>query len=88
MHHTPYLRNEIRARLTADLHALGIPRLDAEEMLADKRPNIPLDQLTGGRAERLLDLVDGWLRDVRAHTAEPETADEAHHEADDQQPHA
>jgi hypothetical protein len=70
----PYLRNEIRARLTAGLHALGIPRLDAEEMLADKRPNIPLEQLTSGRAEQLLDLIDGWLRDIRAYTAEPETA--------------
>jgi hypothetical protein len=62
----PYLRQETRARLTADQHTLGIPRLDAEQALADKRPNIPLDQLTSGRAERLLGLVEGWLRDVRA----------------------
>ena len=83
----PYLRQETRARLTADLHTLGIPRLDAEQALADKRPNIPLDQLTSGRAERLLGLMEGWLRDVRAHALEAETADKAHNLADEKQPH-
>jgi hypothetical protein len=44
--------------------------------MTDKRPNIPLDELTTGRAERLLSLVDRWIEDVRAHAAEPETVDE------------
>jgi hypothetical protein len=83
----PYLRPETRARLTADLHTLGIPRLDAEQALADKRPNIPLDQLTSGRAERLLGLVDRWLRDIQTHAPEPDTAEKAHNEADETQPH-
>jgi len=48
------------------------PRLDTEEALAGKRPNIPLSQLTGGRAERLLSLVDRWIHDIRAHATEPE----------------
>lgn len=42
-----------RAGLTADLRALGIPRLDAQDALTGKRPEIPLDELTSGRAERL-----------------------------------
>ncbi len=72
----PYNRDEARQRLTADLHALGIPRLDAENFLIDKRPNIPLTELTDGRVERLLSLLDRWIEDVRAHATEPETADE------------
>jgi hypothetical protein len=73
----PYLRADARMRLTADLHALGIPRLDDEQNLVDKRPNIPLNQLTNGRPERLLAIVDNWLRDVQAHAAEPEAAIES-----------
>jgi hypothetical protein len=72
----PYNRKEDRVRLTADLQALGIPRLEAEDALSDKRPNIPLDDLTNGRAERLLSIVDRWIQDIRAHAGEPETADE------------
>jgi len=68
----PYRRAETQERLLADLKALGIPRLDTEEALAGKRPNIPLSQLTGGRAERLLSLVDRWIHDIRAHATEPE----------------
>src|SRR5215475_13656904 len=68
---------ELQKRLAADLRALGIPRLDGEQNLMNKRPNIPLDQLTNGRAERLLAIVDSWLRDVRAHAAEPEAASAA-----------
>ncbi|HEY6309861.1 MAG TPA: hypothetical protein VIY52_03520 [Streptosporangiaceae bacterium] len=70
----PYLGAEDEERLTANLRALGIPRLDDEPALADKRPNIPLDQLTGGRIEGLLSVVDQWIGDVRAHAADPETA--------------
>ena len=72
----PYNRAEARTRLVADLKDLGIPRLDAEDSLADKRPNIPLDQLTSGRAQRLLSLVDRWIDDIRARASEPEPADE------------
>ena len=61
-------------RLAADLHALGIPRLDRETDLLGKRPEIPLTELTDGRLERLLALLDRWVTDVRAHAAEPETA--------------
>jgi hypothetical protein len=68
---------ENRERLLADLKTLGIPRLDNEDLLADKRPNIPLGQLTGGRAESLLSLVDRWIEDIRTHAAEPEPADES-----------
>jgi hypothetical protein len=73
----PYNRNENRERLAADLHALGIPRLDAEDGLIDKRPNIPLSELTNGRVDRLMALVDRWIDDVRAHAGEPETGDGA-----------
>jgi len=55
---SPYDRGEARDQLTADLRALGIARLDTENILTAIRPNIPLDQLTGGRLERLLTLVD------------------------------
>jgi hypothetical protein len=73
----PYHRVENRERLLADLKTLGIPRLNNEDLLADKRPNIPLGQLTGGRAESLLSLVDRWIEDIRTHAAEPEPADES-----------
>jgi hypothetical protein len=69
----PYLRAEDRERLMKDLRTLGIPRLDDEPALASKRPNIPLDQLTGGRIQGLLSLVDQWISDVRAHAVSPET---------------
>jgi hypothetical protein len=72
----PYNRTETRAQLTADLQAMGIPRLDAEDMLIDKRPNIALNELAGGRAGRLLALVDRWIDDVRAQAGEPEGDDE------------
>jgi hypothetical protein len=54
----PYDSDEARVQLTADLRALGVPRLDHGEILTATRPNIPLDQLTGGRLECLLTLVD------------------------------
>jgi len=54
----PYDRDEARVQLVADLRALGVPRLDAEDILTAIRPNIPLAQLTSGRLERLLALVD------------------------------
>jgi hypothetical protein len=73
----PYNRTEMRTRLVADLKSLGIPRLDTEEALPDKRPNIPLGELSGGRAERLLALVDRWIDDIRARAGEPEPDDES-----------
>jgi hypothetical protein len=72
----PYRNPDARARLVAGLKALGIPRLDTEDALTDKRPNIPLGQLTAGRAERLLSLVDRWINDIRAHATEAEPTDQ------------
>lgn len=72
----PYNRQQTRERLNADLRALGISRLDREADLCDKRPEIPLSELTGGRVERLLSLLDRWITDVRAHAAEPETVEQ------------
>src|SRR6185437_1440065 len=63
----PYDRQPARGRLTADLHALGIPRLDREAVLYRKRPEIPLAELTDGRLERLLVLIGRWLGEVQAH---------------------
>jgi hypothetical protein len=73
----PYNRTEERSRLITDLKRLGIQRLDTEADLAGQRPNIPLTQLTGGRAQQLLALVDRWTDDVRAHAGEPEPANES-----------
>jgi hypothetical protein len=72
----PFHQHENQARLLADLHSLGIPRIDAEPDLAAKRPNVPLEELTGGRAESLLSLVDRWISDVQRHVIEPEPSDE------------
>jgi hypothetical protein len=63
----PYDRQPARERLTADLHALGIPRLDREDVLYRKRPEVPLAELTDGRLKRLLTLIDSWLGGVQAH---------------------
>ena len=72
----PYNRQQYRSRLTAGLHALGIPRLDREADLSGLRPEIPLSELTAGRLDRLLTLIGHWITDVRAHAAEPETTTE------------
>lgn len=53
--------HEARIQLMDDFRALGIPRLAAEDIVTATRPNIPLDQLTSGRLERLLTLVDQCL---------------------------
>jgi hypothetical protein len=55
-------------RLIAQLRTLGIPHLEADPALASRRPNIPLDQLTGGRVQQLLSLIDQWITDIRAHS--------------------
>lgn len=57
----PYDHDEARTQLIDDFQTLGIPRLDAEDIPTATRPNIPLDQLTTGRLERLLALVDRCL---------------------------
>ena len=62
----PYDHQQARDRLTADLQALGIPRLDREDVLCHKRPEVPLAELTHGRVERLLAVVDRWIGEVRA----------------------
>jgi hypothetical protein len=54
----PYDHHEARIQLMDDFHALGIPRLDAEDIPTAVRPNVPLNQLTSGRLERLLALVE------------------------------
>ncbi len=63
----PYDRQPARDGLIADLHALGIPRLDREDVLCRKRPEIPLGELTDGRLERLLALIGRWLGEVQTH---------------------
>lgn len=63
----PYDSSAARQHLAAELRTLGILRLDGENILAGVRPNISLDQLTDGRLERLLALVD------RAVTQHPPT---------------
>ena len=72
----PYNRAEARERLITDLRTLGVPRLEADAALADRRPNVPLGELNSGCVERLLSLIDRWIYDVQAHTAEPEDDDE------------
>ena len=75
----PYNRIQVRDRLISELRAMKIPRLDSEPALAAKRPNIPLDELTSGRIDQLLLLVDHWIENIRAHSGEPEpdeTADQ------------
>jgi hypothetical protein len=73
----PYNRAEMRTRLVTDLKSLHIPRLNAEDALPGKRPNILLGELSSGRDERLLAIVDRWIDDIRAHAGEPEPAAEA-----------
>jgi uncharacterized protein (TIGR02391 family) len=73
----PYNRDEPRARLLADLRDLGIPRLTIPDALTRERPNIPLSELTNGRVDALLSVINRWIEQVRAHVGEPETAGDA-----------
>ena len=66
----PFTRDEFRMRLQADLQKMGIPRLATPGAVNMDRPNIPLKQLTNGRAEALLAVVDSWVNRVRAHATE------------------
>jgi hypothetical protein len=72
----PHDRQHCSGWLTWGLHALGIPPLDRERDLAGLRPEIPLSELTAGRLDRLLALIDRWITDVRAHATKPETTTE------------
>jgi hypothetical protein len=72
----PHDRQHYRGQLTRGLHALGIARLDRERDLSGLRPEIPLSELTAGRLDRLLTLIDRWITDVRAHATEPKTTTE------------
>ena len=73
----PYHRSPALERLTADLQALGIPRLQAANAFTSARPNIPLSELAGDRITGLLSVIDRWIEDVRAHAAEPEASAES-----------
>jgi len=70
----PYDHDDARARLIADLRALGVPRLDAKDAFTIERPNIPLSDLASGRIEALLSVVDRWIETVRQAVGESETA--------------
>jgi hypothetical protein len=72
----PHDRQHYRGQLTGGLRALDIPRLDRERDLSGLRPEIPLSELTAGRLDRLLALIDHWITDVRAHATELETTTE------------
>jgi hypothetical protein len=72
----PYNRQHDRDRLISGLRGLSIPRLDREADLSGLRPEIPLSELTTDRLRRLPVLIDQWVTDVRAHSAEPETTTE------------
>jgi hypothetical protein len=67
----PYDRDPDRARFLTGLRGLGIPRLEVDDAAIGARPGIPLDDLTDGRAERLLRLVDRWIEQTRAHARRP-----------------
>jgi hypothetical protein len=62
----PHDRQHYRGGLTGVLHALGIPRLDRERDLSGLRPEIPLSELTAGRLDRFLALIDRWIIAIRA----------------------
>jgi hypothetical protein len=62
----PYEQDQAHRQLIADLRSLGIPRLDVEGALTSERPNVPLTDLTSGRVEALLAVIDRWIKTVRA----------------------
>jgi hypothetical protein len=70
---SPYDRDEVSQRLIADLRGLSIKRLQAEGIPVGIWPGIPLRELTSGRIDRLLSVLDRWVADVRAHADGPET---------------
>ena len=57
--------HQARADLIAKLRALGIPRLQADDVLTMQRPNVPLSQLAGDCLESLLSVIDSWISEVK-----------------------
>lgn len=62
----PYDRGEAAGRFLAELRGLGIHRLLDEGLPDGIWPGIPLDQLTDGRIERLLAVINHWIDAVHA----------------------
>jgi hypothetical protein len=62
----PYDHKEAADRLLADLRALGIPRLLDAHFPDGAWPGIRLSELTDGRIELLLAVIDRWIDGVRA----------------------
>lgn len=62
----PYDRDEAAGRLLAELRGLGILRLLDDSVQEGIWPGIPLDQLTDGRIERLLAVIDHWIETAHA----------------------
>lgn len=69
----PYDRTPARQQYQAGLHALGIKRLAAADILDSTRPNIYLDEMTSEHTSHLLEVVDTWLAAVCG-GAEPQAA--------------
>jgi hypothetical protein len=57
----PYDSDSGIARLAADLFALGLPRLEGENLRTAIRPSVPLSELAGGRLGGVLSLADKIL---------------------------
>jgi hypothetical protein len=62
----PYDHREAAERFLADLRAVGIPRLLDDHFAGGIWPGIRLSELTDGRIESLLAVIDRWIDDVRA----------------------
>lgn len=62
----PYDRSEAAERFLDELRGLDIPRFLDDGIGGGIWPGIPLDQLTNGRVERLLAVIDRWIDDVHA----------------------
>jgi hypothetical protein len=67
----PYDHKKAAERFLADLRALGIPRLLDDHFAGGIWPGIRLSELTDGRIERLLAVIDRWIDDVRARRRQP-----------------
>lgn len=63
--------DQARARLVCRLRELGIPRLQAEDVLTMARPNIPLSHLAGRGIEPPLSVIDDWIAEVSLVRAQP-----------------
>lgn len=61
---SPLGYDRARAHLISALHALEIPRLSAEDVIAMERPNVPLSQLDDNHLDALLSVIDDWMYEV------------------------